>query len=48
MQSMQEKLSKIGEDIESEYLEVEFEEKFFNELVEELIKNEENKTEEIE
>ena len=42
MQSMQEKLSKIGEYIESEYLEVEFEKDFFKELVEELRENEEN------
>jgi len=42
MHSMQEKLSKIGEHIESEYLEIEFEEDFFNQIVEELRENEEN------
>ena len=45
MDSMQEKLSKIGEHIESEYVEVEFEEDFFNQAVKEIREqeNEENK-----
>ena len=45
MQSMQEKLSQVGAHIESEYLEVEFEEDFFNQVVQELRENEDEKNE---